>query len=65
MPLQQDRAAVFWWSLEAFVNVFHEQVHAIFVQGLHSFLYVTALKRREHLQDQPLGSILERLQFLT
>lgn len=50
MPLQQDRAAVFWRPFEAFVDVFHQQVHAILVEGLNPFLNVTALKGAEHLQ---------------
>lgn len=60
MPLQQDGAAVFWRPLEAFVDVFHQQVYAVLVEWLHAFLDVTALKGAEHLQHQTLCTILGR-----
>lgn len=60
VPLQQDRAAVFWRPLEAFVDVFHQQVHAVFVERLHAFLDVTALEGAEHLQHQTLRTVLAR-----
>lgn len=59
MPLQKDRAAIFRRPLEAFVDVFHQQVHAVPVQRLHAFLNVTALKGREHLQHQTFCTILQ------
>lgn len=60
MPLQQDRAAVFRRPLEAFVDVFHQQVHAVLVEGLHPFLNVAALEGTEHLQHQTLCAVLKR-----
>lgn len=58
MPLQKDRAAVFRRPLEAFVDVFHQQVHAVLVEGLHPFLDVAALEGAEHLQHQTLCTVL-------
>lgn len=60
VPLQQDRAAVLWRPLEAFVDVFHQQVHAVFVERLNAFLDVTALEGAEHLQHQTLRTVLAR-----
>lgn len=58
MPLQEDSAAVFRWPLKAFVYVFHQQVYAILVQRLNTFLNVAALKGAQHLQHQTLGTVL-------
>lgn len=59
MPLQEDRAAVLRRPLEAFVDVFHQQVHAVPVQRLHAFLNVAALKGGQHLQHQTFCTILQ------
>lgn len=59
MPLQKDRAAIFRGPLKAFVDVFHQQVHAVPVQRLHPLLDVTAFKGSEHLQHQTFCTILK------
>lgn len=59
VPLEKDRAAIFRRPLETFVDVFHQQVHAVLVQRLHPFLDVAALKGREHLQHQTFCTVLK------
>ena len=58
MPLQQHGAAVVRGALEAFVNVLHEEVHTVLVQGLHGLFNVVGFKGDEHLQDNAACPIL-------
>lgn len=58
VPLQQHGAAVVRGSLEASVDVLHQQVHAGLVQGAHRLLDVAALEAAHHFDHQQLRSVL-------
>lgn len=58
MPLQQHGAAVVRGSLEASVDIFHQQVHSSSVQWAHRLLDVTALETAQHFDHQHLCSVL-------
>lgn len=58
VPLQQHGAAVVRGSLEAPVDVLHQQVHPRAVQRRHCLLDVAALKTAQHPHRQQLRSLL-------
>lgn len=58
MPLQQHGTAVVRGSLEASVDIFHQQVHSSSVERAHGLLDVTALETAQHFDHQHLRSVL-------